>query len=210
MSAKSITATANAASYVLPALLLMMPGTSTAAMAADQNSMPRERAYGTSFTPRQDRITHGDIEIGRVRSGHFAPETLTTSAPEHAIFVSGQAAPWHDAAVRAVLRYSQMADGWKGEGSVAPHHQAVNDALDLAFQIASEMPDIASPIIGADDEGYYSLFWSEDEAAATISIYGDGTFSFFAEYGDVEVASDQEYIGSPIPQPLVNALTMLS
>lgn len=139
-------------------------------------------------------------------------EPISSSAPAAESIVFTQGSAWQADAHAKMDAYVGLADGWRGEDSVAPSEIAIADANTLIRQIASEMPNTSMPLIGADADGIISLFWNEAGLLATISIYGDGTFSFYAESGAdgegvLTAKSDAEAIGEPLTLSLLQVMT---
>ena len=105
-----------------------------------------------------------------------------------------------------VMLLSAMEDGWKGPGSKGPSVNARRDALALLRKIIGLSNDLNMPGIGLDEEGIYTLSWLEPDRSGCISVYGDGTYSFFMKSGALPISSDEESIGRPLHSGLVAAL----
>lgn len=114
---------------------------------------------------------------------------------------------WLAPTVARMKSYAGLEEGWKGQGSEAPSESTINDAITLASQFATEMPNITSPMVSADDDGSICLYWRADPMMATVSVYGDGTFAFYAEGHDEAVRSDEAQVGKPLPSGLISAMT---
>ena len=105
-----------------------------------------------------------------------------------------------------IMMLSEMEDGWKGPGSKAPSGNARRDALALLRKIMSVSSDLTMPGIGLDEEGVFTLSWLEPDRSGCISVYGDGTYSFFMKSKALPVSKDEESIGRPLHSGLVAAL----
>lgn len=142
------------------------------------------------------------------RSG---PPALVDSQSEMSVRPLVSFAPlaeWlHEAAIK-IDRYADLSDNWKGPGSIGPSEDVREQAKELAGQIALEISGIPRPIIGADDEGAITLHWSTPGMSATLTAYGDGTFSYYAENQETSDRSDSEAIGEPLPMSLVNVMAV--
>lgn len=154
-----------------------------------------------------------------VHSAHTEPQEKLGTDVEHTtssgsvdlqgttIFSTFQQVPWLEKAVGRAAAYSSLRDGWKGEGSVAPSIQTISDASELLTQFATEMPEIAAPMISADEDGSICLYWRDGDMMATISVFGDGTFATYAEGFADPVRSDSDVIGEPLPPALIATMT---
>ena len=98
-----------------------------------------------------------------------------------------QSSAWVEAELEKIESYAGLSDGWRGEGSFAPTEQTLQEAA----------------------EGFACLHWNSSSLLATISVYGDGTYSFFSEgYGVVaRSGSDNELVGAILPQRLIESMT---
>lgn len=105
-----------------------------------------------------------------------------------------------------IMMLSKMEDGWKGPGSKAPSAIAKRDAQALLRKIVSISDDLTMPGIGLDEEGVFTLSWFDAAKSGCISVYGDGTYSFFMKSRILPVSKDEESIGRPLDSGLVAAL----
>lgn len=174
--------------YVLPLLFVLQPGASTSSSAKDVvEQLPPERSNVQLFEPTQTSIA--DFRAG---------------TPKYA---TSQSSVWAQSALEKIEAYAGIGDGWRGEGSRAPSGQTLKESAELLLQIASEMPNLFSPLISVDEDGFACLHWNGPDLLATISIYGDGTYSFFSEGYGVTASSDSRDIGAVLPEELVAAMT---
>jgi len=114
---------------------------------------------------------------------------------------------WLPATVNRLNSYDGKEAGWKGEGTKAPEHDAIKAAINLVSQFATEMPNLSAPMVSADDDGSICLYWRADPMLATVSVYGDGAYAFYAEGYDDAVRADAALVGEPLSPGLVSAMT---
>jgi hypothetical protein len=96
-------------------------------------------------------------------------------------------------------------DGWKGPESLAALPTAFMHANRLLRKLAVEGVD-RRPSVGLDYEGTFSFTWFEDEFSADLTVYDDGTYSFFASDGTKSAAADEALVSGPLPAPLLGML----
>jgi len=118
-----------------------------------------------------------------------------------------QHAAWLESTVVRIWNYSSASDGWKGEGTVAPSSETIEEAVELTSQFAREMPNLVSPMISADDDGSICFYWRDGGMMATVSVYSDGSYAFYAEGYDDPIRSDSELVGEPLPPSLIATMT---
>lgn len=112
---------------------------------------------------------------------------------------------WHQEAVERVADLSMKRDGWKGPGSLGASRDAVLNAMWLIDKLS--MAGVESrPTIGLDDEGVFSFSWIKEGFAAHVSVFGDGTYSFFAKRQDRRVMADEISIDGPLDEGLADIL----
>lgn len=175
--------------YVLPLLFVLQPGASTAGPTRDVvEQSPPERPNVQLFEPTQTSVA--DFRAG--------------ATPRYA---TSQSSAWAQSALEKIEAYADIGDGWRGEGSRAPSGQTLKESAELLLQIASEMPNLFDPLISVDEDGFACLHWNGPDLLATISIYGDGTYSFFSEGYGVTASSDSHDIGAILPEELIVAMT---
>lgn len=170
---------------VIPVLFTLLPGASSTSLPSrDEGQTAVERHSVQIFAPTN--ATNLEAEIGSV---------------------AAQAATWTERALMKIEHYVDLHDGWRGEGSKAPNECVLDQTRELVRQIAAEMPYVEEPMVGMDDEGFGSLYWNQPGMLASLSLYGDGTFSFFAEGHGTVAKSDAEKVGAPLPSELIEAMT---
>lgn len=188
------------APVLLPFLFAFSPGAGISSYARD----PIERgSYPTSNAPAVEKARQPSTTVSMVS------ETTTVTKPVwRTVYVEApRLANWLESAVNKISGYSHLENGWKGEGTLAPTPTTVEEAKELAAQFATEMPSISSPSISADEDGSICFFWLDGTMMANVSVYGDGSYSFYAEGHDDPARSDGEAIGLPLPATLIATMT---
>lgn len=95
--------------------------------------------------------------------------------------------------------------GWKGANSVAADEHSVRDAIALARKLVQERIS-KYPAIGLDEDGSFTFYWKDPDFVIDLSVYGDGTYSFFARCGDKSYSVDEAHIADPINRELRSVL----
>ncbi|MFM0315940.1 hypothetical protein PQR36_13710 [Paraburkholderia nemoris] len=72
--------------------------------------------------------------------------------------------------------YSQLAEGWDGDGSVAPTPDNIADAIEFTLHLPAGIPT-PKPMISSSGE--IGLYWNLDHAYADVAIETGGHFSLF-------------------------------
>jgi len=117
-----------------------------------------------------------------------------------------QSAAWLVEIVERIEAYRGKAVGWKGEGTFPPSERIIAEAIDLLTQFATEMPSLKAPSVSPDSDGEICIYWNYPPMMATISVHGDGTYSYYAEGYDVPARSDEETIGQPLRAALISTM----
>lgn len=132
------------------------------------------------------------------------PTWLSAGVDTLAPVVSAPA--WLLPAAEKVYGFLELADGWKGADSLAPVDQTASEAIDLLWQLSAEIAGLQQPAISVDEDGAICLHWRIADLLATMTVYGDGTYSFYAEAGELSAKSDSEMVGFPLPASLASIL----
>jgi hypothetical protein len=98
-----------------------------------------------------------------------------------------------------------LPDGWMGEDSCGASEEAGNQAEQLLRRIRREVPSAPLPVLGLDTDGTIIMSWSRGDLVGSMTIYGDGTFSYFVRRD----AASAKNISAMIDQPLGKDLTDL-
>lgn len=132
-----------------------------------------------------------------------ALETRMTAGAPHVL--TAEPAVVQDAHNR-LRQIASLPEDWDGSGIAAPHQAAIKDASALIVQLAHAGIRLR-PRIGPDSDGSISfLFMDGENPLADMSIFGNGTYSFYAERGERTAMSDEVHIGGPVPDELVAIL----
>jgi hypothetical protein len=137
----------------------------------------------------------------------YGDQSLTQNLQARPELAPARCADWIDEATVELLGFASLEDGWKGEGSIAPSSAAIVEACMLVDQIANEMPDMSAPLISADDEGFICLYWRSTAMIATLTVYGDETYSYFASGYGHEARNDAASIEDILPSDIIAAMT---
>jgi hypothetical protein len=99
---------------------------------------------------------------------------------------------------------STLEDGWQGEDS----QRADNDALtETRFLLmALEDASVKAPLVGLDPDGQVVLTWSDESLTGSLSVFGDGTFSYYAEGSNGIVSDGEAAIYEEIDAQLIQVL----
>lgn len=112
---------------------------------------------------------------------------------------------WHSELKDRIKDLGRRPDGWKGPDSRAPETDAVDCALEMLHKLAlAGIP--RRPSIGLDFEGTFSFAWFDEDVSADMTVYADGTYSFFVSSNTCTASADDERIEEPIHSDLLNAL----
>lgn len=209
MFTASITTAAVLYPSLLPAIVLgfqPLLGTTGVATAEAVRSVP-EIAAGQRFTIDTADLTDAGELPQLVKSRAGFQHRASSSFQPTLSHVADQLAPWYASAADQLENYSLYVDGWKGPGSIAPTENTRLEALILAHRIASEAPSIAKPLISADEDGSLSFFWDSSDFFASMSIYGDGTYSYYAEGNGAVDDNDNALIDAPLGKDLILTMT---
>ncbi|SDJ55527.1 hypothetical protein [Salipiger marinus] len=100
----------------------------------------------------------------------------------------------------------ELEDGWDGDRSVPAEAETLADSKALLETL--EGSSVRAPRVGLDADGIVVLTWRTGTLDGVISIYGDGTFTYYFE-GEANVASDGEgAIGNDLDPQLVELLSV--
>ena len=131
---------------------------------------------------------------------YITDHTFQNSSSAHIISFTS-AAPslqWHHELERQIENLSRRQNGWKGPKSKAPYEDAKQYAKKLLQQLV--IAQITKhPMIGLDFEGTFSFSWFDNQVSADLTVYDNGTYSFFISNKRGEMASaDEDRIGDQL------------
>jgi len=112
---------------------------------------------------------------------------------------------WHFELSNRMARLALKQDGWKGPDSLAASPEALEYASRLLRKFAAESID-RRPTVGLDFEGTFSFAWSESGLRADLTVYDDGTYSFFASDGTNSATADDALVSDQLPAQLLALL----
>jgi hypothetical protein len=95
-----------------------------------------------------------------------------------------------------------LPDGWLGEDSVGSSEDAGIQAEQLLRRIRKEAPSAPLPVLGLDTDGTIVMNWSAGGLTGSMTIYGDGTYSYFVRRGGHVARASEAAINEPIAEPL--------
>ena len=110
---------------------------------------------------------------------------------------------------RAIDRLSflrSLQDGWLGVDSLAASEETGKEAASLLRKLAIEIPDAPLPVIGLDTDGTIVMTWTRDGLAGSLTIYGDGTYSYFVRRGEKVAKNPEARISKPLDRKLISLL----
>ena len=112
---------------------------------------------------------------------------------------------WYFLVANRLEELSTKPDGWKGEKSFAASADALASARTLLWKLAQEGID-RRPTVGLDHEGTFSFMWIDANVKADLTVYEDGTYSFYAKYAERMASVDEASISEPLDSRLLGAL----
>jgi len=98
-----------------------------------------------------------------------------------------------------------LPDGWMGEDSCGASKDVGDQAEQLLRRIRREVPSAPLPVLGLDNDGTIVMSWSRSDLVGSMTIYGDGTYSYFVRRN----AASAKNIEAMMDQPLAKDLTEL-
>ena len=99
-----------------------------------------------------------------------------------------------------------LPDGWQGAGSLAATDETIDDAYAFLKRLVTELPDAPKPNIGLDSDGCIVLSWKNNRLIGNLSIFGDGTFSYYIEKDEDVAKAGEAKVASPLPYQLSEIL----
>ena len=105
---------------------------------------------------------------------------------------------WHHELKQRIDKLSNHQDGWKGPESIAPNADATRYANEFLEQLVN-VNIKNQPMVGLDYEGTFSFCWNDDQVSGDLTVYDNGTYSFFISNNRGRTASaEEDRIGDPL------------
>lgn len=95
-----------------------------------------------------------------------------------------------------------LPDGWLGDDSVGSSEDTGSQAEKLLRRLRAEAPSAPLPVLGLDVDGTIVMSWSAGGLTGSMTIYGDGTYSYFVRRGDLVARDPKATISEPIAEAL--------
>lgn len=95
-----------------------------------------------------------------------------------------------------------LPDGWLGEDSVGSSEDVGIQAEQLLRRMRKEAPSAPLPVLGLDTDGTIVMSWSAGGLTGSMTIYGDGTYSYFVRRGGEVARASEAGINEPIAETL--------
>lgn len=95
------------------------------------------------------------------------------------VVASGNSNPDLPRAVARIAYLRSLEADWQGDGSSPASREALIDATSLLEKISLEIPETPLPSIGMESEGIIVMSWNSAGLVGSLSVFGDGTYSYF-------------------------------
>lgn len=130
-------------------------------------------------------------------------DTMTTSPELH--FRGRGVDPELNRSLGRLNYLRSLPDGWLGEDSCGASEDTGIQAERLLRRIRREAPSGPLPVLGLDTDGTIVMSWSSNGLTGSLTIYGDGTYSYFVRQNG-KIARDSD---AAINEPIAEALRLL-
>ena len=104
-----------------------------------------------------------------------------------------------------IAALSKKQDGWKGPDSLSALPLASEYANHFLRKLAKDGID-RQPTVGLDYEGTFSFAWSDGNLSIDLTVYNDGTYSYFATNGERSATADDALLSERISPQLLDLL----
>jgi len=141
-----------------------------------------------SFSPS------GEMELGFVNSADSLDHSFNDGL-----------ATWVTESRARIEALAKLADGWAGDEYSAATDMAVIYA-DLFVQRLATAGLTVKPVVGLDSDGSFSFHIASDGLLADISVYDDGTYSFYAKGNGQTAYSDESAVVGVLDESLAAML----
>ncbi|WP_420861936.1 hypothetical protein [Algirhabdus cladophorae] len=112
---------------------------------------------------------------------------------------------WYFEVSDRMVALSEKQDGWKGPESQSVLALAFEHANHLLRKLAVDGID-RRPTVGLDYEGTFSFAWSDGHLSIDLTVYDDGTYSYFATDGVRSATADDALINERLCPQLLGLL----
>ena len=112
---------------------------------------------------------------------------------------------WHFEVSDRMVALSEKQDGWKGPDSLSTLPLAFEYANHLLWKLAIDGID-RRPTVGLDYEGTFSFAWSDGNLSIDLTVYDDGTYSYFATDGVRSATEDDALLSERMSPQLLGLL----
>ena len=112
---------------------------------------------------------------------------------------------WYPDVCNRMFTLSKKQNGWKGPGSRATLRPTFEHAGHLLWKLVLDGIK-RRPVIGLDYEGTFSFCWIDDHSSIDLTVYQDGTYSYFATDGKQSMTSDNALVAERISTRLLDLL----
>lgn len=99
-----------------------------------------------------------------------------------------------------------LTNGWLGEGSFGASTETGREAEDFLKRLRREAPTAPLPVLGLDTDGTIVMSWSGNGLTGSMTIYGDGSYSYFVRRDGTTARDSEAQINRPIREPLKRLL----
>lgn len=172
--------------WMISAMFLAGTAAVPAQSAVHNITLPSRTTISTSSESQEVSVRVLDDKIG---------DFIISSEAERANFIESwepeTATPdWYFEIADRIGYLATKASGWKGNNSAAMVKDVENHAYHFLSKLELEGVDRA-PSVGLDYEGTISFTWLDNDLQADLTIYEDGTYSYFASSGERTASADE-------------------
>lgn len=139
--------------------------------------------------------------MGQFASVAFGLTDHMTPSPEHQPKGASVSAELKRSLGR--LNYLRsLSDGWLGADSLGATNATGREAAELLKRLHHDAPSAPLPVLGLDTDGTIVMSWSQQELVGSMTIYGDGTYSYFVRRGRASAEDVEALIEEPLGENL--------
>ena len=112
---------------------------------------------------------------------------------------------WHFEIFDRMDALFKKQDGRKGPDSLGASPLALEHANHFLRKLAMDKID-RRPAVGLDYEGTFSFVWSDGNLSIDLTVYDDGTYSYFATDGVRSATADNAFLSEKISPEFLSLL----